>query len=54
MAQQRNDNDAFVTNSNEKYDRSRIVEDGTNAIHSPEEDAIAAIKGHIEKQDEEK
>jgi hypothetical protein len=48
------DNDAFVENQNDKYSRRNIVEDDSSAIQSSEEDAIAAIKGHIEKQDEAK
>ncbi|AJY75729.1 hypothetical protein [Paenibacillus beijingensis] len=42
---------APVTNRNDRYDESRIVEDGTDPIDDSEEDAIAAVKGHIEKQD---
>lgn len=42
---------APVTNRNDRYDDSRIVEDGTDPIDDSVEDAIAAVKGHIEKQD---
>jgi len=45
---------APVTNKNEKYDNSRIVDDKVDPIDDAAEDAFAAIKGHIEKQDEEK
>ncbi|WP_170143698.1 hypothetical protein [Paenibacillus flagellatus] len=44
---------APVNMKNEQYDNRRIVEDGSDPIQSAEEDAMAAIKGHIEKQDRE-
>lgn len=44
---------APVNRKNEQYENRRIVEDGNDPIQSSEEDAIAAIKGHIEKQDRE-
>ncbi|RCW48085.1 hypothetical protein [Paenibacillus prosopidis] len=40
-----------VTSRNERYDESRIVEDGNEPIKDPDVDAIAAVKGHIERQD---
>lgn len=42
---------APVTNRNDRYDENSIVEDGIDPIDDADEDAIAAIKGHIEKQD---
>ncbi|KRE44858.1 hypothetical protein [Paenibacillus sp. Soil522] len=42
---------ANVTRRNDRYDESRIVEDGTEPIENSDADAIAAIKGHIERQD---
>lgn len=42
---------APVNAKNDDYDSSKIVEDGKDPIQSAEEDAVAAIKGHIEKQD---
>ncbi|MBP1153728.1 MULTISPECIES: hypothetical protein [unclassified Paenibacillus] len=45
---------AKVQANNDRYKERTIVEDGTtNAIHNPDEDAIASIKGHIERQDQE-
>lgn len=48
-----NDTEIFapVTSRNEHYDKSRIVVDGNEPIKDPDVDAIAAIKGHIERQD---
>lgn len=48
-----NDIELQVTAKNELYDNRNIVEDGKDVINDSEEDAIAAIKGHIEKQDQE-
>ncbi len=42
---------ANVTRRNDRYDESRIVEDGTEPIENSDVDAIAAVKGHIERQD---
>lgn len=53
MTEKQNDFFAPVNRKNEQYDNRNIVEDHTDPIQSSEEDAIAAIKGHIEKQDQE-
>lgn len=42
---------APVTSRNERYDKTRIIEDGNDPIEDPDADAIAAVKGHIERQD---
>ncbi|HTG71379.1 MAG TPA: hypothetical protein VL921_19130 [Candidatus Udaeobacter sp.] len=42
---------ANVTSRNDRYDESRIIEDGTEPIENSDVDAIAAVKGHIERQD---
>ena len=42
---------ANVTSRNDRYDESRIIEDGTDPIENSDVDAIAAVKGHIERQD---
>lgn len=42
---------ANVTRRNDRYDESRIIEDGTEPIENSDVDAIAAVKGHIERQD---
>lgn len=42
---------ANVTRRNDRYDESRIIEDGTDPIENSDVDAIAAVKGHIERQD---
>lgn len=42
---------APVESRNNRYDESRIVEEGSNPIQNSDVDAIAAIKGHIERQD---
>lgn len=42
---------APVKQSNEQYDEDRIVYDGGDPIEDAEEAAVAAVKGHIEKQD---
>ena len=42
---------AHVKSRNDQYDESQIVEDGTDPITDPDIDAIAAVKGHIERQD---
>ncbi|WP_248924780.1 hypothetical protein [Paenibacillus hamazuiensis] len=44
---------APVSYKNEQYDSRNIVEDGNDPIDDAAEDAMAAIKGHIEKQDQE-
>ncbi|MEF3305247.1 hypothetical protein [Paenibacillus sp. GYB003] len=48
-----NENEVFapVKMNNDPYDSRMIAEDGADPIESEEEDAMAAIKGHIEKQD---
>ena len=42
---------APVKQANESYSELNIVEDGNDPINSAEEDAVAAFKGHIERQD---
>ncbi|MFD1956775.1 hypothetical protein ACFSL6_22010 [Paenibacillus thailandensis] len=42
---------APVKHRNEQYDESRIVYDGNDSIEDAEEAAVAAVKGHIERQD---
>lgn len=42
---------APVTATNKKYAEDKIAEDQNDPINSTEEDAVAAVKGHIERQD---
>ncbi|MDF2961320.1 MAG: hypothetical protein K0S39_3055 [Paenibacillus sp.] len=54
MADETMDTYAKVQANNNQYSERNIVEDGaTNAIQNSEEEAMAAIKGHIERQDQE-
>ncbi|XEC97350.1 hypothetical protein AB6A23_12810 [Paenibacillus tarimensis] len=42
---------APVKASNTDYDERKIIDDDNNPINSEAENAMAAIKGHIERQD---